>query len=173
LPFPGQDIINSRENGDPDELDHSVHSNRVVVGNLTKSATCQVCHRLINPLGFALEGFDSLGRTQLVERVFSDSDELIASHVIDDISPTPMIENGIDNTLDGSDGLLEAMLAGSKLKSCFATQIYRYQHLAKEDPKDSCSLHERELLIGEQNGSLIDAFILNVANEDIFWRANN
>ncbi|MBX2857164.1 MAG: DUF1592 domain-containing protein [Cellvibrionaceae bacterium] len=173
LPSPGQDVINSRENGDPNELDHTLHSNRVVVTNLTKAETCMGCHSLINPLGFALEGFDSLGRMQVVERVFSEDDELITSHSIDDVAPEPRIETGINNTLGGSEGLLDAMLAGSKLKSCFATQIYRYQHLATEQFDDGCSLSERENLVAARNGSLVDAFILNVANEDIFWRANN
>lgn len=43
-------------------------SGRQRVALQTGGAACQTCHTLINPLGFALEDFDAIGRHRLTER---------------------------------------------------------------------------------------------------------
>jgi mono/diheme cytochrome c family protein len=48
----------------------SLHPNlttRERVSLQTNAQTCQACHGLINPLGFALEGFDALGRWRTID----------------------------------------------------------------------------------------------------------
>jgi hypothetical protein len=37
--------------------------------------------------------------------------------------------------------------------------------------EDNCALSEKENLLQNKNLSVIDALTINVANEDIFWRA--
>lgn len=173
LPTPSQEIVNARaDSADPNELNHEVYSNRIVTRNLTKDATCMSCHSMINPLGFALEDFDSLGRAQTVESVFSDDDLLVASHDVDPVAYFPEIESGATNALMGADDLALALTTSSKLQSCFATQLFRFQQLKHEEQEDDCGLNERENLLGQSNGSILDTLILNVANEDIFWRGN-
>ena len=173
LPTPSQDIINSRDDSaSPEDTDHALNPNRVVVTNLTKNDTCMTCHSLINPLGFSLEGYDSLGRIQATERVYSGLDEFLAEHPIDTLAYDPLIEaNGTNALKDGND-LVLALTVSSKLKSCFATQLYRHQMLARESTDDQCSLREREDLISDPSASILDVMIMNVANEDIFWRGN-
>jgi hypothetical protein len=41
---------------------------REKVTQLTESASCQACHRIINPLGFSLEHFDAVGRFRTMEK---------------------------------------------------------------------------------------------------------
>ena len=47
---------------------HKNLTTRERVALQTSSVACQTCHTLINPLGFALEGFDALGRQQQTEQ---------------------------------------------------------------------------------------------------------
>lgn len=173
LPTPNLDIVNARENSaDPDALNHEVYSNRIVVRNLTASPTCMGCHALINPLAFALENFDSLGRFQDFEQVFNDSDDLVASHEINTVSYYPEIEAGATNALMNADDLALALTTSSKLKSCFATQLHRFQRFKLVEQSDHCGLNATESFIASGEGSILDVLIMNVANEDIFWRGN-
>ena len=177
LPTPSLDIINARdETADPSSIDHEFNPNRDVVRNLTSSSVCMTCHALINPLGFAMEDFDSLGRWQTLETVYDSDDQIVTSHNIDSVAYYPLIETGGTNALNGSADLALALSYSSKLKSCFATQLFHYQHLRHVKNDDKCALSEREDLIAgvgeDQMGSVLDALILNIANEDIFWRGN-
>lgn len=47
---------------------HPNLSTRERVTLQTKGADCQGCHTVINPLGFALEGFDGIGKLRLLDR---------------------------------------------------------------------------------------------------------
>jgi hypothetical protein len=52
---------------DDEGLDPSL-TTRERVMQQTKAETCQACHSMINPLGFALENYDAVGRFRDVER---------------------------------------------------------------------------------------------------------
>ena len=49
--------------------EHPDLTTRERVALQTKAANCQVCHAMINPLGFALEEFDGIGRYRTSEQV--------------------------------------------------------------------------------------------------------
>ena len=55
---------------------HSDLTTRQRVAEQTKPVACQTCHTMINPLGFALEDFDAIGRYRTTERI-GDSEQPI------------------------------------------------------------------------------------------------
>ena len=56
---------------------HPDLSTRQRVALQTKAVACQSCHMMINPLGFALEDFDAIGRYRTVEKTASGEEEKV------------------------------------------------------------------------------------------------
>ena len=92
---------------------------REKVTELTKSETCQTCHRIINPLGFSLEHYDSVGR-------FRDQDNRKPVNSSSEYAT----EDGSVTTLTGARDLAE-MAAGSKqAQQGFIEHLFH--HLTKQ-----------------------------------------
>jgi cytochrome c553 len=85
---------------------HPTLSTRERVALQTSSVACQTCHTMINPLGFALEEFDPVGRYRTVERR-GDMEKPI------DASGSYLPRDGDEVTFRGARELA-AMLAGSR-----------------------------------------------------------
>ena len=47
----------------------------------TKSTTCQTCHAMINPLGFALEEYDAIGRLRTTENRAGQPSQLTQTEI--------------------------------------------------------------------------------------------
>lgn len=171
LPAPSQEVINMRDGSlSEEEISHVLNPNRIVVKNMTKSALCMSCHTKINPLGFALENFDSLGRKQTIERVFDSNDQLIASHGIDTASDAPVIEpGGKTRVLDAGD-LNSQILESNSLKSCMAEKLTRNLYMRNVASQDNCALSDKEILLQTPNSNLRELLIKNAANADLFWK---
>ena len=58
---------------------HSYLTTRQRVAEQTKPVACQTCHTMINPLGFALEDFDAIGRYRTTERIGNSDQPIDAS----------------------------------------------------------------------------------------------
>ena len=117
---------------------------REVVEELTHQGACAGCHETaINPLGFATEGFDALGRVRN-EQVFYDADtgEVIGSKPIDTTS-VPRVDSGDETVSDGPAGLTELVVASPKPYACFTRQYFRFTFGRLEDlDGDACALSD-------------------------------
>ncbi|MEM9462060.1 MAG: DUF1592 domain-containing protein [Myxococcota bacterium] len=71
---------------------------------------CASCHQFMDPLGFALEHFDPVGRIQLTD----GGKPIDASGTIDGVA------------FDGARSLSEALLQHEELRGCFARHVYSY-----------------------------------------------
>lgn len=118
-------------------------STRQVVENLTQTGICASCHPLqINPLGFATENFDPLGRLRNKEPLFDDQGQPTGLVPIDTTSmPRVTFE---DTSKSSGAGDLHAILTRSpKLHACFARQYFRFTFGRMEDgQKDGCALSD-------------------------------
>ncbi len=104
----------------------------------TSPGACMGCHSIINPVGFALENFDGLGRFRQFERVFEDDGQFTQLPV--DASAQPQIIYGSQRQVTNGMELSELVAESGKADICFAKQIWRYTHKRMEQPKDNCSL---------------------------------
>lgn len=171
LPAPSQDIVNDRDTAaDPQAVDHAFHSNRDVVASLTGAPECVTCHARINPLGFALEGFDSLARPRTEEKVYIDG-QLAATYPIDTSTTAAAIEDGLPEELEGPDALVAALADSVKVEACIAKQVHRFHVLADEAAADGCLLADQVELL-QAGATLRELIVASIANEDIFWRSN-
>ena len=107
----------------------------------TASPQCAGCHQQINPLGFALGGFDGLGRARDVERIFDESGTLIGMAPVD-TAVDPVIEAPGAHRVDGAVEL-GALLATERNATACAASRYVESAIGRERARaDSCAIDE-------------------------------
>jgi hypothetical protein len=116
---------------------------RQAVEELTEqpSTACAGCHAaLINPLGFAFEGFDALGRARSEELLFDERGTQIGGLPVDTRS-VPRVTPGDERASNGAADLVELMLQSGKLEACLARNYFRFTFGRYEDlGADGCAL---------------------------------
>ncbi len=120
-------------------------STREVVEQLTEQegSGCATCHAgLINPLGFATENYDALGRVRTEQVLFDDEGRETARRPIDTAS-IPQIVPGDETPSEGAADLARQILDSGQLQACFARQYLRFTHGREEDlDRDGCALDD-------------------------------
>jgi Protein of unknown function (DUF1588)/Protein of unknown function (DUF1592)/Protein of unknown function (DUF1595) len=113
-------------------------STRDVVTALTGSGGCVACHQNLNPLGFATENFDALGRRQTSQRLFAQDGTQTGTAAVDTRSQV-MLCSGSIAEVSGARELAETIARGTPLSACFATQYTRFMLGRKEvESTDGC-----------------------------------
>jgi Protein of unknown function (DUF1588) len=137
---------------------------REVVEELTEQpdSACAGCHAtLINPLGFATENFDPLGRVRSEQLLFDDDGQVVGSKPID-TSSVPAIDGG-DEPSSGAADLSRLMLESGKPQACFARNLLRFTWARAEDvQRDGCVLADAavRLSTGESLAEVLRAMAL-------------
>ncbi len=116
---------------------------RQVVEELTErpDTQCAGCHATrINPLGFAFEGFDALGRVRTEQRLFDAQGNLLEELPVDTRS-VPRVTPDDARESAGPADLVKLMLESGKLEACLARNYFRFSYGRWEDPLlDGCVL---------------------------------
>ncbi len=94
---------------------------REKVTQLTRDANCMACHSVINPLGFALENYDAVGRWRT-----SESEKAL------DTRSQYTTENGETVEVDSARDISELALSSESAHRSFVVQLV--QHLTKQSP---------------------------------------
>jgi hypothetical protein len=92
-----------------------------------KGSVCEGCHAgLINPLGFAFENYDGLGKFRTTERSGLPIDASGKYHLSDG-----------EITFNGAVELMKAMAAGRQAHDCYAQHLFEYLYgREKLNPED-------------------------------------
>jgi Protein of unknown function (DUF1588)/Protein of unknown function (DUF1592)/Protein of unknown function (DUF1595)/Protein of unknown function (DUF1587)/Protein of unknown function (DUF1585) len=118
-------------------------STREVVEQLTEQpkSSCASCHATrINPLGFATENYDALGRLRTKETLYGEDGSILAVKSVDTAS-VPDVEAGDTESSRGAADLMEQIVASGKGEACFARQYIRFAQGRMEDETiDGCTL---------------------------------
>lgn len=145
-------------NAFPPELSPDL-TTREVVEALTEgsaNAGCATCHEnLINPLGFATEGFDSLGRARTEQRLFDGDGVSMGSKAVD-TRAIPQVNIGDQRVVSGAAELMDAIASSGKIEGCFARHYFRFTFGRFENlTEDACVLEQmRKSLV--DTGSIAD-----------------
>ncbi|MEM6990336.1 MAG: DUF1588 domain-containing protein [Myxococcota bacterium] len=91
--------------------------------------SCAVCHDLADPIGFALESYDAMGRFRT---------EDAAGNAIDDRGE--VVQSDLEGPLQGGVALATALSGSEQVQRCYATQWFRYAYGRLEDPDDRTEL---------------------------------
>jgi hypothetical protein len=133
---------------------------RESVEELTEMAgtTCAGCHAtVINPLGFATENFDALGRFRTAQRLFDDTGRETGSKPVD-TSTVPMVRLGDTTRISTPAELMTLIATSGQVEACLARNFFRFTYGRWEDPAaDGCALEDARKALAN-GGKLTDLF---------------
>jgi hypothetical protein len=112
----------------PPEVDPNL-STRERFAQHTESAECAGCHELMDPLGFAFESYDAVGRYRDTE----------AGKPID-TSGWISGSTDVDGPFQNARELASKLASSQQVRDCVATQWFRYAFGRHEGPADACAL---------------------------------
>jgi len=115
---------------------------------------CAGCHGpIINPLGFATEDFDALGRFRTAQRLFDASGSETGSKPVDTVT-VPQVVLGDPTAIATPADLMSLMLGSGKVEACLSRSFFRFTYARWEDTTaDGCALEDaRQALV---NGGTI------------------
>jgi hypothetical protein len=134
-------------------------STRELVEAITQvpGSACATCHATqINPLGFATENFDSLGRLRKTQDLYDANGKVLTSKPIDTGSvPRLWMQDTTPST--GAADLTSMLVDSGKVEACFAREYVRYAVARHEDEQtDGCELEAVRAKL-DSGQSILDA----------------
>jgi len=102
---------------------------------------CAGCHKAyINPLGYATEDFDALGRFRSAQVLFDDQGNKTGTKPID-TSTAPHVDFDDTTTIAGAADLMQLLNTSGKVEACLARNFFRFTYARWDDPTtDGCAL---------------------------------
>jgi hypothetical protein len=127
-----------------------------------KDAFCGACHRLMNPIGLAMETYDPLGQFRLREngQPVDDSGEIVAT-------------GEIDGPFRGTPELVRKLAGARIVRACMAKQWFLFATGAADvkGPGGECSLARLAAETAASGGDLRDLVLAVVRSEGFRHRA--
>ena len=139
----------------------TAQTTRQATETLTSVSPCSACHTsFINPLGFATENFDGLGRFRTEQTLYA-ADGTVAAKLPIDTAVTPHVGMGDSTTMvKGPSELMSEIEASQKPGACLVRNYFRYTFGRFEDlSADGCTLEAVRKTM-DSGGHLVD-----------FWKA--
>jgi hypothetical protein len=128
----------------PPELSDEMTTREVIEELTEQEATaCAGCHAtLINPLGFATENFDSLGRTRTEQTLFDADGNVVGTKPID-TSSIPQVVAGDMTPSSGAADLAQLVIDSAKPQACLSRNLVRFTMARPEDiAGDGCMMQD-------------------------------
>ncbi|WP_052376757.1 DUF1592 domain-containing protein [Chondromyces apiculatus] len=94
----------------------------------SENVQCASCHRLVDPIGFAFEQFDGIGRLRADEngKPIDVSGAIVASEMT-------------DGEFSGTEELAQRLAGSGEVHDCFSLQWMRYAYGVEEDAQLACT----------------------------------
>ena len=128
----------------------------------TPGSSCSSCHELMDPIGFAFENFDAVGRFRAEEsnQAIDASGEVFGA-----------TEAGLSGEFAGPRELAEKLATSSQAQNCLATQWFRFASGRSEDVPDSCSLATLQETFSRSGGDLIELVVSMTQADSFLFRS--
>ncbi len=119
----------------------------------TDDVQCQACHAQFNPIGFALETYDSLGRFRDEEHVFDADGKQIGTLPVD-ASVVPRIDPGDNTSVKSAVEMNARIVKSDRPEACFAKQYFEYTFRRRGNiQQDACAMESiRHRLVADDGG---------------------
>jgi hypothetical protein len=125
----------------------------------SNNPACSYCHRVLDPVGFAFEDFDAIGRHRTIEN----------NNPVDASGGVPSV--GIpDKTFSGGAALSDAIAERDELRACFSRQWMRFAMGRMEAAGDAPAITP-VLNVARANGSIKQALLALVRSDAFRQRA--
>lgn len=127
-------------------------TNRESYELLTSPSDCVTCHQVINPIGFALEEFDTLGR-----------------HRTDDNGVALDLTGSLlGQSFDGAASLGQVLAGLPDAERCVTEKMLQYTFGAKDDVEGSCLHHDVVSAFTTQSDGSLRALLTQIATHPEF-----
>ncbi|WP_156312413.1 DUF1592 domain-containing protein [Marinagarivorans algicola] len=140
------------------DIDKAGKTAREVLDELTQAPACDGCHKFINPVGGALEGFDALGREREMDNGLMV--DTFATIVAQD-------DKAADHDIDGLVELNSLLASLDQVKACVATQYLNYAAGRIPGAEDSQSITRLVEAMQRENWDL-RKMMVEMTQTDIF-----
>ena len=149
IPPPPADVMIKAPEPDPNS------TTRERFAQHSAEAACKGCHTLMDPIGFGFENYDGMGRYRSTENglAIDASGELTGTDV--------------DGTFMGAVGLASKLAQSADVRTCYATQWFRFAYGRGENASDACSLATLSTRLTSSGGS-IKELLLALTQTDAF-----
>ena len=122
-------------------------------------SSCNGCHQLMDPIGFAFESFDAVGQYRTTENGATID---LSGNVAAAADPA------LNGKFTGVRELATKLAASDQVRDCVATQWFRYATGRTEEVPDGCSLTNLQDAFGASGGDLAD-LVVAMTQTDAFW----
>ena len=136
-------------------------SAREQLEELTSVAPCSACHGLINPLGFAFEHFDTLGR-------YRQSDGSTPINASGDVSGPGDIQGHFEN----HEQLLSMLAKSESVRSCMVDKWFTYVHGRDPGEGETCSLSRMSEVFRDSGGNVRELLLSLTGTTAFLYRTN-
>ncbi len=118
--------------------------------HMNSGAGCFACHQFMDPIGFAFENFDAVGRfrTQESNQPIDASGEVIGT-----------TEASLGGKFTGVRELAEKLAQSSQAQNCLASQWFRFASGRSDDQPDSCSVATLQDTFSRSSGDLVELVV--------------
>lgn len=143
-------------------------SSREVVETLTEQpgTACIGCHQAyINPLGFATENFDALGRLRADQPLFDDRGARIGARPVNTATVPQIIIGDATPAADARDVSVQIVDSG-RAHACFAQQYFRFTFGRPEYEADAALIADLTARLTAE--APLDAVLIAIAQTDAF-----
>ncbi|MFT5358567.1 MAG: hypothetical protein ACI9KE_005806 [Polyangiales bacterium] len=168
LPPPDLDVVNSRLS-ELENLDRSTMRASEIISTMTGELPCSNCHQAINPIAFALEDFDGLGRHR-TEELAIVAGEVVASFPIEPAGASVELDVDVETLVDGGADLARALSESRRVQDCFAERLMVHTQGREATLADSCAIR-RQAIAADEGASLRDLYLQSVVASSIDARA--
>lgn len=169
IPPPNVDIANNRNMHVLTAQELLTVTNRAAVTYQTDSPLCMSCHKLINPVGFAFENFDSLGRIRTQESIFDTTGAYVRSLPVSSSTTVPM-PSGSDLSVGDAFDLVSQIADSKEVSACVTKNMYRYFYEKKETSEDDCQLQNSFEVVSDSQKSILESIEKLFTAQTIYYK---
>ena len=127
--------------------------------HLTAGASCNGCHRLMDPIGLSFENFDAMGQY----RTTDNGKAIDASGEIQGAS-----DASLSGDFNGVRELATKLAASPQVGDCVARQWFRFAAGRSESDGDACSLASMQSTFSASGGDIVE-LLVGMTQTDAFW----
>jgi hypothetical protein len=144
------------------QIDQGATARERFGAHLTAGTSCNGCHALMDPIGLAFEHFDAMGQ-------FRETD---AGHAIDVSGEiAEPLDPGLAGPFNGVRELADKLAGSDQVRSCMATQWFRFAAGRQEANVDSCSLATLQSSFNASSGDLLELVVAMTQTDAFMFRA--
>lgn len=124
-----------------------------------ENPTCKGCHSLMDSLGFALEGYDLIGRLRTTDE---------AGNKID--TSGEITSSDVPGTFSGPKEMAEKLASSGQVRECLSGQWFRYALARNPSDADGCSLLSVQTTMKQGTGDVRKAVLALVTSDSFRYR---